>query len=496
MRPLPLLTIMVICMLIHFSCDKEESLQANQTQQNATIVIDPNNPDYHHGEIPEATVDLVPHRKKLSKRSHTASSLEPSELVVSTQAGIPFSEEKTATLGLPSVGDVMFHFDLSGSMGGEIANVKINSQNIFNAINDEIDDLVVGVSSGIESFTLNQDLTSDATTFDNAVDGLILGNGFAEDYGEHFSELASQPSWRTNAAQFVIAFLDEDPQGYDVLIEDGLETLQSAGMTLVVIHSGPDGFYTPWESLAAMGKLNLFRINQDGSIPGGVDIATFVTEAIESSFCDVELVELKAVDPSYQSWIMNVNPPQYSEVNVCPAAELNFEITFKVPNCTSPGDYELEVGLFGDDIKYASQTVKVTVEPFAVALDIHPGSCPNPLNTRSGGFTPVAILGSDQLDVRDIDIDQISLNGVAPSSYSYEDVGTPQMPLLNKPTDPYACNTAGADGFEDLTLKFRTQDLVAALGNPQPGEVYILELDAVLDNGMCIDGEDVIKIAN
>lgn len=57
-------------------------------------------------------------------------------------------------------------------------------------------------------------------------------------------------------------------------------------------------------------------------------------------------------------------------------------------------------------------------------LDIRPGSCPNPFNVKvfdflgsgnenKGGVLPVAILGSDELDVRDIDLDGSARGGQA-----------------------------------------------------------------------------------
>ncbi|MHC4346223.1 MAG: hypothetical protein ACYSUP_16230, partial [Planctomycetota bacterium] len=37
-----------------------------------------------------------------------------------------------------------------------------------------------------------------------------------------------------------------------------------------------------------------------------------------------------------------------------------------------------------------------------VAVDIKPQSCPNPFNIKSKGVLPVAILGTDEFDVEDV----------------------------------------------------------------------------------------------
>ena len=98
-----------------------------------------------------------------------------------------------------------------------------------------------------------------------------------------------------------------------------------------------------------------------------------------------------------------------------------------------------------------------------VAVDIKPTSCPNPLNTNSQGVLPVAILGVygssvfPDFDVMDIDPSTVLLGGVAPIRYNYEDVATPFEGELCD------CHELGADGYMDMTLKFKTQDIVAVL---------------------------------
>lgn len=66
-----------------------------------------------------------------------------------------------------------------------------------------------------------------------------------------------------------------------------------------------------------------------------------------------------------------------------------------------------------------------------VDVDIKPGSCPNPLNLKSKGVLPVAVLGTEEFDVTTIDPLSILLSreeveeGVAPIRSDYEDVATP-----------------------------------------------------------------------
>lgn len=75
-------------------------------------------------------------------------------------------------------------------------------------------------------------------------------------------------------------------------------------------------------------------------------------------------------------------------------------------------------------------------------IDIKPGSDVNPVNPKSNGVIPVAILGSASLDVTDIDVDSIEFGPwgatEAHGTGHYEDVND--------------------DGYVDLMLHFRTQD--------------------------------------
>jgi len=127
--------------------------------------------------------------------------------------------------------------------------------------------------------------------------------------------------------------------------------------------------------------------------------------------------------------------------------------------------------------------------PRRIQIDIKPQSCPNPVNVKSKGVLPVAILGSDVLDVNDIDYDTILLEGIAPLRGSYEDVASP----VSDDTE-CACTTDGADGYMDLTLKFDTQEMLSVLGEVVDDELWMLHLTGNLKDGTPIEGTDCILI--
>jgi hypothetical protein len=142
--------------------------------------------------------------------------------------------------------------------------------------------------------------------------------------------------------------------------------------------------------------------------------------------------------------------------------------------------------------------VRVTpaAPPPGVPVDIKPRSCRNPLSTNEKGVLPVAILGTDAFDVSQVDPATVTLEGIAPLRWSLEDVATPYEPFTGK-VDAYDCNEYGTDGYMDLTLKFRAQEVVAALGGINDGDVVVLDLLANLREefgGIPVVGEDAVVI--
>ena len=128
-------------------------------------------------------------------------------------------------------------------------------------------------------------------------------------------------------------------------------------------------------------------------------------------------------------------------------------------------------------------------QPVQVSVDIKPQSCPNPLNVNSKGVLSVAVLGTESFDVNTVNTASILLAGVEPVRSSYEDVATP---VVDK-TD-CNCTEAGPDGFNDLVLKFKTQDIAAAIGLVNDGDRIVLSLTGSLTNQTIIEGSDCVVI--
>lgn len=129
---------------------------------------------------------------------------------------------------------------------------------------------------------------------------------------------------------------------------------------------------------------------------------------------------------------------------------------------------------------------------FPVLIDLYPRVCPNLLNTSTKGDLPVAILGKADFDVKKIDVSSLKLEDISATKTAYADVSRPWS--ANEPQGCTDCTTKGADKIMDLTMKFNTQAVVAALGTLTNGECRALTLTGKLLDGTPIEGKDFVKI--
>ena len=144
-----------------------------------------------------------------------------------------------------------------------------------------------------------------------------------------------------------------------------------------------------------------------------------------------------------------------------------------------------------------------------INVDVYPGSCPNPINVKAGGVLPVAILGTKDWPVDDLDPTSVRVwredndgkligGNVEPLRYSYEDTATPFDPK----TEEGCCHDLAGDGIVDLNVKFGTPALVDDLRLDEIADDTTIYLNVTINitddrgNRDTLIGEDCVLILN
>ncbi len=112
----------------------------------------------------------------------------------------------------------------------------------------------------------------------------------------------------------------------------------------------------------------------------------------------------------------------------------------------------------------------VTVELLNVAFDIQSGK----LNLGKNGVLPIVIPGSIDLDVREINVGSLDLNGAGAAHAGHID-------------------DVDGDEFDDLVLHFSVPDLIID-PSPADGEPVTLTLTGELNNGTPFEGTDSVTV--
>jgi hypothetical protein len=144
------------------------------------------------------------------------------------------------------------------------------------------------------------------------------------------------------------------------------------------------------------------------------------------------------------------------------------------------------------------------IEPTG-ALDIKPGSCPNAYNSKGvgNGKLPVALVGTDDLDVTMVDPDSLLL-------YRADGVGGAVAPLTGPPGpgiaiadtatpldgEPCACHELEGDGIADLNMKFdrSTTTDILELGDLPGCDLVELEVSGTFLDGTEFAARDCIRL--
>lgn len=298
-------------------------------------------------------------------------------------------------------GDVMFVFDLTGSMGSELAQTKISATDIMSNIVTALPKTWFGVASfmdynGFFSYPgyaqsygsgpdypwhLDQEPTGEVPDVAGAINALALANGDdgPESYTRVLYELP-QVNWRSGAKKIAVLFGDAPPHdldfnGYntggdpgpdylaqtadDLDFETTVRALAEAGVTVLAVNSGSDSglegatfraMSVGYGDLAGT-KGQYFLLSQASTIP------QVATQLIMSETTSIDTLQLEVTD-QFASWVQ-VSPPVRTDVSA--NTTVDFDVTITAPPGIGPGFYPFLIRTVGDGNILGLTYVDVTV---------------------------------------------------------------------------------------------------------------------------------------
>jgi hypothetical protein len=311
--------------------------------------------------------------------------------------------------------DVIFAFDLTGSMGGAIATAKSQALNIMSTLDTLIGDAQYGVVSfmdyphyyssyGYEGsygsgpdypYRLDQNITSDRNAVSNAIGALAIGNGDdgPEDYTRimYESYADAEVGWRPGAKRILVLLGDSiphddnlneafaggnlstggDPGRDEVMFTGDDLDLQIVlnGMALnnvVMLDVAYSGSYylNYWQYWAGLTGGSAYLSESAGGIP------TAIEALVESEAAHVEKLKLRT-ETGFEAWLTSVTPAEYTEIDIPPEGTARtFEINITVPLGTLSGTYKFHMIADADGATYGEQ--EVTIEVDAGPVDNEP----------------------------------------------------------------------------------------------------------------------------
>lgn len=119
--------------------------------------------------------------------------------------------------------------------------------------------------------------------------------------------------------------------------------------------------------------------------------------------------------------------------------------------------------------------------PIGLLVDVRPGSDINPVNLKSKGVLPVAILTTDSFDPT------VSVAEIGIADPELVELGAIPVPPTN-----FAIEDVNGDGVDDLLLFFSIPELVDA--GAIDSETTTLELSGTATDGTVLSGSDVVSV--
>jgi hypothetical protein len=124
-----------------------------------------------------------------------------------------------------------------------------------------------------------------------------------------------------------------------------------------------------------------------------------------------------------------------------------------------------------------------------VFIDIAPGVCPNAVELGIQDLVTVAVTGTENFDVSDIDVTSLFLGDAAPTRIQYRDVSRPGL------AGDCDCSDEGGDGYQDLVLQFRLSDVIGDASTVVDNERQTWTLTGSVKSGTSFEAANCVSIA-
>ena len=295
--------------------------------------------------------------------------------------------------------DILFTFDLTGSMLDEINECKTTASSMMTSIRLLYPDSNFGAASfmdydgtfiypgytdeygdidqGDYPWSLDQDITSDTGAVNNAINGLTLGYGsdVPEDYSRVLYE-SQFAGWRQDSIKIVIVLGDAPthdldfyaPTNYggdpgrdaiaqnddDLDFETVVSQLSASEIKIITIDAGND--------TEAADSFN-YMADQTGGLYRQIADAGDIPTAVVSSILETATLTTLSLQASsgFEGWVDFI-PSSYTDIGNGELKE--FQIILKAPSTATEGIYNFDIYLLGS----GSGTVTIATIPAQVIV--------------------------------------------------------------------------------------------------------------------------------
>jgi PKD repeat protein len=294
-------------------------------------------------------------------------------------------------------GDIIFNFDLSGSMSDDLASMQAAATAIMTQIAASGIDAAFGVVSFVDyphsynscgystaygsgsdyAWKVDRTITTDFASVNATISGLAIYNG--DDTPQNYSRALYETqflNWRADARKIVVIMGDAAvhdcdffaPTSYggdpgrdeimgtadDLDFETVVADLADAGIRVVAINGGPSSVdaVKSFKYMAEQTNGRYFETSNSSQIPPA--IINLIGEVLNS----IAWLDLKVDADGFSAWA-SWDPNGYH--NVSGEVTLNFNLEFCPPAGTPNGDYAFNLNVMGDELLLAQAPVLIHV---------------------------------------------------------------------------------------------------------------------------------------